>query len=290
MKKFHHYIAAGLAFLCMPAVYAQDAAPTPPPAMIQIFREDVKPGKGPLHAKSEASFVRAMKNGHADTSYTALVSITGEGQAWFITRYDSYDAWGKDTKAQMSNAALSAEIDRINTSDGDLLSGARSMMARYRADLSYRPGVSIPLTRYFSISIVRVRPGHVAEFEEARKIIKAAHEKAALKFNYSVYQVSSGWAAGTFLIITPYRTLAELDAAGPLHGKAYDDALGDDGRKKLNELAGSANIGTDLMLFVVDPRMSYPSKETIAADPAFWNPKPAAMPPAAKKPADAKKQ
>ena len=43
----------------------------------------------------------------------------------------------------------------------------------------------------------------------------------------------------------------------------------------MRELANSGTLSSENMVFAVNPKMSYPSKETIAADPAFWNPKPA---------------
>jgi hypothetical protein len=275
MRKFAPYIVVCLALLCASVAIAQDV-PTPPPAMIQIYREEVKPGKTAAHSKTEAAFVRDFKAAKASPNYIAMATITGPDEAWFIARYDSYAAYGKDMKDSYSNPVLRAATERDSAADGELLTASRGIVARYRADLSYRPGVSIPLTRYFTIAIVRIRPGHNADFENARKIIKAAHEKASLKYNYSVYQVSSGMPAGTFLIITPYKTLADLDAAAVIHGQAYQDAIGDDGRKKLTELASSGTIATDTMLFAVDPKMSYPNKETIDADPAFWAPKPVA--------------
>ena len=54
------------------------------------------------------------------------------------------------------------------------------------------------------------------------------------------------------------------------HGKAYEDAIGEDGQKKLRELASSRTIGAETLIFAVDPKMSFPSKETVAADPDFW--------------------
>jgi hypothetical protein len=248
MKKFYPYLAVGLSFLCVTVASAQDA--TPPPKYIQIYREFVKPGKGPAHQKTEAAFVRDMKSGNAMPNYTDTAKNTG----------------------------LQASLDRDNAADGELLTDSRSIIARFRDDLSHRPGVSIPMTRFFSITIVRIRPGHVPDFEAARKIIKDAHDKAAPTFNYSVYQVTSGMPAGTFLIISYYKTLADVDAAAVIHGKEYTDAIGDDGQRKLNELASSGTISSDPYIFAVDPKMSYPDKATIAADPAFWAPKSSAAP------------
>ena len=285
MKKFVPYIAGCLALLTVSVAVAQDT-PTPPPAMIQIYREEVKPGKTSLHVKTEAAFLRDFKAAKLAPNYTALATITGPDEAWFVARYDSYASFGKDLTAQDKSSARAA-MDKDLIADGELLTRSSSIVARYRADLSYRPGVSIPLTRYLNISIVRVRPGHIPDYEDSRKIIKAAHEKAALKYNYSVYQVISGMPSGTFLLMSYGKTLADFDAAVEIHGKAYDDAIGDDGRKKLSENAAAGTIGVDSMIFAVDPRMSNPDKATIDADPAFWAPKPAAP---TMKPAAAPKQ
>lgn len=249
---------------------------TPAPNLLQIVREEVKAGHGAAHTKTELGWPRAFAKANWPTNYTALVSLTGPGEAWYVTAWDSLAAWEKDTKATASNAVLSAELDRLSEEDGQHLNGLRSVVARYRADLSHRPGVSVPLQRYFSITIVRIRPGHNSEFEEARKINVEAHKKAGVNDNHSVFQVIFGMPAGTFLILTPYKSLEEADAAPQLHGQSFRDALGGEaGQKKLSELSASATISAETNYFAFSPEMSYPSKEYIAADPAFWKPKPA---------------
>lgn len=280
------YFALCLSLVAVPMLSAQESGNTPPPNFIQITREEVKPGKGAAHAKWETGYPRAFAKGKYSNNYTALVTTFGPNEAWFISRLDSFAQKDRTDKEISGNASLQAELDQLDSRDGDFLTGLRTILARYRADLSYRPGVNIPLMRSFAITIVRVRPGHNAEFEEARKIVKAAHEKAGVKDNHSIYQVISGFPSGTFLILTPYRTLADADNTPQLHGKEYQDALGQEGLKKLRELSASDTISAETYFFQVDPKMSYPSKETIAADPAFWAPKPAMAAAATKKPAE----
>jgi len=281
-------IAAAIVFAIAAPLAAQETAPTPPPKILQIFREEVKPGHGPAHAKTEAGWPRAFAKAKWPTNYIAMTTITGPTEAWFVTGYESYEAWEKDTQNIEKNAVLQAELDALSGQDGDHLSGVRSVALTYREDLSHRPGVSIPLQRYLSVTIVRIRPGHNADFEDARKIVKAAHEKAGVKDNHSVWQVTSGMPNGTFLVMTPMRSLAEADAGPQVHGQAYRDAVGDEGRKKLSELAASGTISSETMIFAFAPKISYPSKEYIAADPDFWAPKPAAKPAAKKAEAPAK--
>lgn len=274
MKRIFILVAMFIFAVFVPlAASAQEAAPTPPAKYIQIIREEVKPARTAAHAKNEARYASLFAKTNAISNYTALVTVAGPTEAWFVARYDSFAAWEKDITTQETNPTLQAELSQLDSSDSDLLSRSSSIFARYREDLSYRPGVSIPQMHCRSITIVRVRPGHITDFEEARKIVKAAHEKAGLKDNHSVFQVLSGYPAGTFLIITPYKTIADLENAAEIHGKAYEDAIGEDGQKKLRELASSGTIGADTLFFEVNPKMSFPSKETVAADRDFWAPK-----------------
>jgi hypothetical protein len=285
VKKVFVVLALCLCGLGVSVVAAQDAGNTPPPNFIQIVREEVKPGKGGAHAKWETGYPRAFAKAKYSNNYTALVTTYGPGEAWYVSRFDSFAQKDKTDKEISGNASLQAELDTLDQRDGDYLTGIRTIFARYRADLSHRPGVNIPRMHAFSITIVRIRPGHNNDFEDARKIIKAAHEKVGLKDNHSVYQVISGLPAGTFLIITPYKTLADVDTTPQIHGKEYQDAIGEDGDKKLRDLSASGTISAETMFFQVDPKMSYPSKEAVAADPDFWSPKSAMAAPAMKKPA-----
>jgi len=45
-----------------------------------------------------------------------------ETRALFFIAYDSFDAWEKDMKSAEKDRALTAELDRANVADGDLLS------------------------------------------------------------------------------------------------------------------------------------------------------------------------
>src|ERR1700691_2699871 len=110
MKKFFPYIAARLGLVSVSVAVAQDV-PTAPPNMIQIYREEVKPGKSSLHTKTEAAFLRDFKAAKLSPNYTALVTITGPDEAWFIARYDNYASFGKDLQNENLSTARSA-LDR----------------------------------------------------------------------------------------------------------------------------------------------------------------------------------
>jgi hypothetical protein len=181
-----------------------------------------------------------------------------------------------------NNVLLSAEIDQLLEHDGSVLSGGRAILARLEEDLSFRPGINMAMMRFLSVNTVRVRPGHDAEFREARKIINAAYEKANADQHLAVFQVTAGAPIGTYLIFRGRESLAELDAPP---NQAIQQAMGESNQKKLQELASSYLLSNEANIFSIKPDMSYAPKTFAAADPAFWTPKAAlATRPAAKKP------
>jgi hypothetical protein len=276
MKKF--VLFAPLAFLVgvLPAA-AQTTAPPAPPKVIQIFREEVKPGKTAAHQKIEAGWPKAFAQAKWPTYYLAATSVTGPAEAWFITGYPSYAAFEADQQNLEKASALFAETQRLSALDGEVLTQGRSMLAAYRDDLSYNTGVNLAKMRYFTITVTRVRPGHTAEFVEARKLVKAAHEKAGLTDGAAIYQVSAGAPSGTFLILVARASMEELDKDDVIHGDSYRQALGGEaGQKRLAEIQSSALISSESNHFAFSPAMSYASPRMIEGDPAFWAPKPAA--------------
>ena len=175
------------------AVHAQTAATLPPsPKVLQIYREVVKPGHGPAHAKNEAGWPAAFTRANSSAYYLALTSTSGANEAWFMSGWDSYAAYEKDAEEAEKNPALQAELERLGAADGDHLSNLTSMFATYREDLSYRAPVNVSQMRYFLLTTYRVKPGRGADFVAARKMVQAAHEKLNMDEHWYTYQVTSG--------------------------------------------------------------------------------------------------
>jgi len=246
---------------------------TPPPKVLVIFREFLKPGKGgKTHEKAESAFVQAFSRAKWPTHYLAVDSLSGKPRSLFLTGYDSFEAWEKDSRATQKNATLSAAIDRAGLADGELLSEADGGAFAYREDYSLRAPVDIAHMRYFEISIFRVRPGHEKDWENLVKMVMAAYEKIP-ETHWATYQAVYGTEGGTYLVFTPMKTAAEIDRAFA-QGKQFEAAMGEEGMKKLSELSASTIESTQANLFQFNPRMSYVADEWVKADPDFWTPKP----------------
>lgn len=270
MKKAIPIATAVACALALP-VSAQAQAPARP-RVLQIFREVVKPGHGPAHVKTEAGWPAAFAKHGSQTHYVALVSQTGPTEAWFMAGYDSYAAWEKDIKSNEANPALLAELDRLSAADGDHLAAGFSLVATLDEELSYGTAFPMAKARYVSLTTFRIKPGRIGDFVEARRIAKAAHEKARIEERWGMYQVNSGMLGQAFVLITAMESMGEIDGMDGLHGKAYQEALGFQNRKRMSDLLAESVESITNNIYAVNPQMSYPPKEWQAAD-AFWAPK-----------------
>jgi hypothetical protein len=273
-----HVVAAGLLLSGASLIQAQSQEPS---HLLRIFREDIKSGKGAAHEKVESAYVRAFsKSGYP--SYLALENMTGTSQAWFLERYDTYDAMEKAIHLAEAEP-LKTTLDGLDAQDGELRTGERGIIATYQPDLSYLPvPANMAKVRFVGINIVRVHLGHGADVAESRKLLNAAYAKSGNQQRRTVYSVSSGMPAGTYLILSGMDSLKAMDP--PASPMSMADAFGADNLARYNKLASDIVISNESTLFAVNAKMSNPPKEFITADPDFWapKPKPVAAKPAAK--------
>lgn len=259
---------------------AQTDPPGPPP-VLQIVREDIKTGMMEAHSTEANATVRIWAKAKSPHHRLALVPIAGnENEVMYFWPFDSFAAFGKAQQdLDKIGETYKADFDRTRHAGEDYHSAQRDMLARLRPDLSYNGPVDIVRSRFMRVETIRVRPGHVSEFEEARKIIKAAHEKANVDENMAVYQVTGGAQVGTYIVAIPWKSLAEADGVAPQpHGKAYQDALGESGTKKIASLSSDSIVFNDVNIYAFSPQLSYVLKEWVDADPGYWTLKPISSP------------
>jgi hypothetical protein len=250
-----------------------------PPKIINVMREFTKPGKaGESHEKTESAFVNAFRAAKWPIHYIAVDSLSGKPRSLFIEGFDSFEAMEKAEKDLEKNPKLMAAADKAGVVDGELLSDMDSGDFAYRPDLSLHAGVDIAHMRYFEISVFRIKPGHDKDWEAIVKMYQQGFEKSA-DVHWAMYETVYGQPDGTFLIFNPMKSATEIDK-GFANGKQFEEAMGEDGMKKLRDLTASAIESSQTNWFAFNPRMSYVGDDMIKADPDFWKPK--AESPAAK--------
>ena len=261
-----------LLFAGLSTLAAQEQTMSPPKVLV-IAREFLKPGRsGAVHAKSESAFVNAFVAAKWPTNYLGMDSLSGQSRSLFMVGYDSFAAWEKDNQATQNNATLAAALDRAAMADGDLLSSYDSSVAVYRDDLSLRAGVDIGQMRYMEISRIQIRAGHEKDWDALVKMYVNGYQKAVPDGRWATFQSAYGTDnGGVYLIITPMKSAAEIDSSFG-QSKQFEAAMGEDGMKKLAELAAMCIESSQTNLFQFNPKISYPAERWIKSDPAFWKP------------------
>ncbi len=244
------------------AAFAVAQGLTAPPPILQIVR---KPG-------ATAASPKPYSNAGAAVQVIGIRSVTGLPETWMVEAHDSFASI--EQLDQRLAAAGSANVlrERGDPLDEDVLAPARTMIAAYRGQWSYRADDAIrnfSRARYFQISVFRIRPGTQASFGDLIRLYRATADAVNLNRPELAYQVISGTSSGTLVFLAPMLSLSAMDdGVGPLPVAAEDlaAARARDGAK----LAAETEVNREHLLFRVEPRISYVSDEFASSDRDFW--------------------
>jgi hypothetical protein len=256
------------------------------PKVLRIYREEIKQGKDSAHEKTEANFAKMAMKHKSTAYYLGCNVVAGPSDVWFFEAHDSFKTIQAADDMRGKNPAMKADLSMADNMDGELRVNATSMIAVLRDDLSYRAAQfsqELPKTRYFNLTIARIRPFTDMRFAELGKQVIAANEKANIDVPTAIYQVVSGGPSGMYLFFQPMKSMETMDTV-PARMAAVAQAMGTEKMMALYKNAGEVITGTQVFLLAFNPKMSYLSKEMAAQDPDFWTPKPAVTAKPAPKP------
>ena len=267
--------------LAVPTLLLMSALPARaqqgPPGVLVMTREQFRPGNMAGHNKLMPSFYALYEKAKVGPYRLGLLPMSGDNNHLvFLESYSSYADMAATRKkvGEVIGAtpALQAELDALTKQNGPLHESQTTWIAVRRADLSYRPKATadVAKARYVSLNVTRVNIGRGGDYSDYVKQNNAAREKANLDEHTSVYSVTSGAPAGTFLTFTSTASMAETDAAaagGDARGKKLTDALGGDvvvkQRQKMNSEIVAAST-TTLYSSARPPLMEKPPLETLS--------------------------
>jgi hypothetical protein len=184
-----------LLFATLSAISSAQQSQSAPPAILEIYRDQVKPAKMAEYTRAEGE--AALACARASTwPYLAIQSISGpQTEIWYMEGFDSYAAVEHSGEPFNKNTALSAELNRLMEAKLNLVGDARVVLAHYRDDLSSgNAGLIQPRARFFTVTTVTVRPGHEREFEEIHRTLRSVRQRSGATDNRVVYQIVSGMA------------------------------------------------------------------------------------------------
>lgn len=252
---------------------AQQAESSTAPALLQIYRDPVKPSKMVEYSRIEGEAAQACARA-STWPYLAIQSITGPQEVWFISAFDSYAAMEHSAQPFARNAALSGELNRLLEAKANLVTEPRAVFAHYRDDLSSNSGLILPRTRFLTVTAVTVRPGHEREYEEIQRTLKSVRQRAGTAENRVVYQVVSGMPKNIYFIFSAHHSLQNAGIALDPAVDDYAAEVDDSTRNRLDDYTRVSVQSSETWLFSISPAMSNPAGEWIADDPEFWKSSP----------------
>ena len=230
------------------------------PPVIQIVR---KPGIA-------AAPLRPYADAKAAIEVIGLTSMTGVPESWMIEAHPSFMSI-EDLDQAMAPARQAEAAERSDSGQDDVLAPARTMIATFRGDWSYRPQEAIrmfPKARYFHVSVFHTRPGQDAGLDDLMSLRRATMDSVNLARPDLVYRVISGEPAGVYLVLAPLVSLKILDD-GAAALPAYAEPIAAAEAKARTKVADMEQA-REYYLFRVEPRISYVSDEFAAGNLDFW--------------------
>jgi len=279
------FSAVLLSGVLLPFVPVQQSTTAPPPPILQIYRDQVKPSKLQEYSRVEAQAAQACAHAHT-WPYLAVESMTGPQEVWYISGFDSYAAVERSAEPFVRNGALAAELNRVLEAKSSLVESPRTVIAHYRDDLSGIGALVKPRSRFFTVTLVTVRPGHEREYEEVHRTLRSLRERASAADNRVVYQVVSGMPKNMYLIFSAQRTLQDSGNALDPAVEDYSGEVDESTRKRLDEYTRASLLSSETWIFAVNPSISNPAGEWIADDPEFCRSALSPQRPSVQKPAE----
>ena len=245
--------------------------PTSQPALLQIYREEVKIGHDADHVKTEVGWPAAFEKAKFPYYSLALVSMTGAPEAWFVVPFESHAALA-DAQRRQNDPVLAAELARLQKADAQHLTNVTTIQAAARKDLGYGAFPETAKQRFWEITTFRVRPGHEEAFAAAARAYGLAAGRIAPGTSYRVYEVIAGMPGPTYLVFGSTTGFGEFDRM-MADGMATMKGANAEERAALQKFSVEGLVSVVTHRFRVDPEMSYVPREVREQDPAFWIPK-----------------
>jgi hypothetical protein len=272
MKKWLCSIA-GLSLALAGSLAAQ--AQTPPPNILTIQTDNIKPYADSPYDKIASESAALSQQLKDPTHVLGMEALTGPPRAIYLSGYDSFEALQKNEEWLLGDAATDAKLDALDARQALNVSEVHYTIWHYRPDLSNNvAGADIPHSRYWEVIVFHMRPGHNEQFKELAKLYQDANLKIGQNIPWAAYEGLMG-VSDAYLLLVPMTSLKDQDT-GLAHEKDFGAALGDDGRRLMNQLSGESVASVEDNIWMVIPEWSYVEKSWIEADPQYWAPEPAA--------------
>jgi hypothetical protein len=198
------------------------------------------------------------------------IAASGAPEFWFFGGAESFAGLEQIDQAYQGNKALLKQLDTVMVRETRFVTEAQTILATYRADMSYRPMFIAPETRHFWITTFSVHPGREEAFTSVMKAYVAAYGAANVAIPWVTYQMVAGGRNPTYYLIIPMESYGTIDA--DLANMAAVGSKFPSPAKLAEQFAGSADR-VDTEVLTISPQISYVPESFANQDKEFWNAK-----------------
>ncbi|MGA8762157.1 MAG: hypothetical protein WB562_04630 [Candidatus Sulfotelmatobacter sp.] len=245
---------------------------------LDVYTAQVKPEKRAEFDALSKKMVAANRQSNGD-AWLTMETIYGPGdRVTFISLRNSYGDAEQATGAffgAIQKTYGKAATEKLFQEFSQCLVSSRSEFRRRRWDLSSNApadGAAMAKmlgdSRYLRTTIVHVKPGQVAAFEELLKETKAAREKASPPLTTLVSQAVAGQEGTVFYVTILQSSLAGYDTLPTMQ-----QMLGDEGYAKFLKTNADAVENTETVINRFLPELSNAPEQVAAIAPEYWRPK-----------------
>lgn len=260
------------ALAAVPAAQAQQQGENGPPKYIYLSTVSLKPGAMAQYRKLEETRIADLRAAKAPGHFWMMGQITGSGMLISIAGFDSFAEMQKDHHEVWSNVELASQLTANDTARGPLVRESHDSIYMFRKDLSLHADQSLVDMRFMLMWVVRVKPGHYADFENIAKAEAKAMGSEA-NVHWAVFEKMYGQGSGsTFLVATPMKSLGDVDTRIANRQKMRD-MVGVGMGHLVMSMEGKAISMSESDLFAFEPSMSYVEDSWMKDSPDFWGKK-----------------
>jgi hypothetical protein len=240
------------------------------PKIIRVSIADVKPGKMETYTSTIRQIRSSADTNKAVTRWVAASPIVGNtNEVSFVSFFDNYAAIEEHQsgleKAVWLARTANADHDR-NTADSS--KGMRRTIAELRPSYSYRlERLDLANARRWKVTVMQFRPGFAGDYLDALKEGVEAHKRANIDEHWATYQVTAGAPDDTYYLVESLNSFAELDRD---LGEAHKDAISTSLRQRIMAAIRNGVVHMETQIYSVNPELSRPPEQFIAANPALW--------------------
>lgn len=260
-------VAVLAALMCGTVMLAGQSAPSTasqsagaPPKVVLLVHQHFLPGKAGERERLEVETCKKFDEFGVPIAWIELESVSGAPEALFFDPANSFKEIDRAGQLLGEMYGAHPELVQLQNEIEDRIESSKTVFARLREDLGHVDRVDLSKAHYWRVTTVNVRPGHESDFAEADKARGRMHPDVV----WFVYEVDSGTAVPTYLLIETMTSLADADKSETSSSKQA--------QKELEQIVRDAYVSADSNLYVVHPEMSHVSHLFAAGEPEFWTP------------------